>query len=67
MMINCVKRYLNISTIMAVSLLLLFLITGHSTPKGIDEIAEEALEYCKENGYSTDCCLLLAMADTLAG
>lgn len=52
---------------MAVSLLLLFLITGHSTPKGIDEIAEEALEYCKENGYSTDCCLLLAMADTLAG
>lgn len=59
MMINCVKRYLNISTIMAVSLLLLFLITGYSTPKGLDERAEEALEYCKENGYNTDCCLLV--------
>ena len=44
---------------MAVSLLLLFLITGHSTPKDLDERAEEALEYCKENGYSTDCCLLV--------
>lgn len=59
MMINCVKRYLNISTIMAVSLLLLFLIIGYSTPKDLDERAEEALEYCKENGYSTDYCLLV--------
>ena len=59
MMINCVKRYLNISTIMAVSLLLLFLITGNSVPKDLDERAEEALEYCKENGYSTDYCLLV--------
>lgn len=40
-------------------LLLLFLTTGHSTPKDLDERAEEALEYCKENGYNTDCCLLV--------
>ena len=59
MMINCVKRYLNISTIIAVSLILLFLITGHSTPNDLDERAEEALEYCKENGYSTEHCLLV--------
>ena len=44
---------------MAVSLLLLFLIIGYSTPKDLDERAEEALEYCKENGYSTDYCLLV--------
>ena len=37
----------------------LFLITGLSTPKDLDERAEEALEYCKENGYSTDYCLLV--------
>ena len=37
----------------------LFLITGHSTPKDLDDRAEEALEYCKENGYSTDYCLLV--------
>ena len=42
-------------------LLLLFLITGHSTPKDLDERAEEALEYCK------DIACLLTMADTLAG
>ena len=59
MMINCAKRYLYISTITAVSLLLLSLIIGHSTPKDLDERAEEALEYCKENGYSTDYCLLV--------
>lgn len=38
---------------------LLFLITGHSTPKDLDERAAEAFEYCKENGYSTDYCLLV--------
>ena len=38
---------------------LLSLITGHSTPKDLDERADEALEYCKENGYSTDYCLLV--------
>ena len=43
----------------ALFLLLLILITGHSTPKDLDERAEEALEYCKENGYSTDYCLLV--------
>ena len=59
MMINCVKRYLNISTIIAVSLILLFLITGHSTPNDLDERAEEALEYCNKNGYSTEHCLLV--------
>ena len=30
-------------------LLLLFLIIGHATPRDLDERAEEALEYCKEN------------------
>lgn len=38
---------------------LLSLITGQSIPKDLDERAEEALEYCKENGYSTDYCLLV--------
>ena len=38
---------------------LLFLCTGYSTPKDLDERAEKALEYCKENGYSTDYCLLV--------
>ena len=37
----------------------LFLITGLSTSKDLDERAEEALEYCQENGYSTDYCLLV--------
>lgn len=40
-------------------LLLLPLITGYSTTKDLDERAEEAMEYCKENGYSTDYCLLV--------
>ena len=40
-------------------LLLLFLIIGHTTPKDLDERAEEALEYCKGNGYSTEYCLLV--------
>ena len=40
-------------------LFLLFLITGHSTPRDLDERAEEALEYCKENGYGTEYCLLV--------
>ena len=44
---------------MAVSLLLLFLITGQSTPKDLDERAKEAMEYCKENGYNIDYCLLV--------
>ena len=52
------NRILLISTLSVVYLLLLFLITGQSTPKDLDERAEEALEYCKENGYSTDYCLL---------
>ena len=43
----------------AVMLLLLPLITGYSTTKDLDERAEEAMEYCKENGYSTDYCLLV--------
>ena len=46
-------------SILFIFLLLLFLITGQSTPKDLDERAEEALEYCKENGYSTDYCLLV--------
>ena len=39
--------------------LLLLLIIGHLSSKDRDERAEEALEYCKENGYSTDYCLLV--------
>ena len=46
-------------SILFIFLLLLFLITGQSTPKDLDERAEEALEYCKENGYSTEYCLLV--------
>ena len=38
---------------------LLSLITGQSIPKDLDERADEALEYCKEKGYNTDCCLLV--------
>ena len=53
------KRILLAATSLVALLLLLFLIIGHSTPKDLDERAEEALEYCKENGYSTDYCLLV--------
>lgn len=53
------KRPLFIFTSLAASLLLLFLITGNSVPRDLDERAEEALEYCRENGYSTDYCLLV--------
>ena len=53
------KRILLTAISLAALLLLIFLITVHSTPKDLDERAEEALEYCKENGYSTDYCLLV--------
>ena len=53
------KRILLTAISIAALLLLLFLITGHSTPKDLDERAAEAFEYCKENGYSTDYCLLV--------
>ena len=53
------KRILLTAISIATLLLLLFLCTGHSTPKDLDERAEEAFEYCKGNGYSTDCCLLV--------
>ena len=55
-MINKIAKLLIFS---ATSLLLLFLITGNSTPRDIDDKAEEALEYYKENGYSTEHCLLV--------
>lgn len=53
------KRIILTAISLAALLLLLFLITGHSIPKNLDEKAEEALDYCKENGYSTDYCLLV--------
>ena len=53
------KRILLTAISIATLLLLLFLCTGHSTPKDLDERAEEAFEYCKGNGYSTDYCLLV--------
>ncbi len=53
------KRILLTAISIGAMLLLLFLITGNSVPRDLDERAEEALEYCKENGYSTDYCLLV--------
>ena len=53
------KRILLTAILVGAMLLLLFLITGNSAPGDLDERAEEALEYCKENGYSTDYCLLV--------
>lgn len=53
------KRILLIAISIGVLLLLLFLIIGHSAPKDLDERAGEALEYCKENGYSTEYCMLV--------
>lgn len=55
--INYIKQIL--LALLVVSLLLVLLIIGHSSPKDLDERAEEALEYCKENGYSTEYCLLV--------
>lgn len=55
--INYIKQIL--LALLVVSLLLVLLIIGNLTPNDLDERAEEALEYCKENGYSTDCCLLV--------
>ena len=53
------KRILLTAISIAALLLLLFLITGQLTPKDLDERAEEALEYCNKNGYSTEYCLLV--------
>ena len=53
------KRIIFTAISIVTLLLLLFLITGYSTPKDLDERAEEALEYCNKNGYSTDYCLLV--------
>lgn len=52
-------RALQISILFSSVLLVLFLIIGHATPKDLDKRAEEALEYCEENGYSTEYCLLV--------
>ena len=59
MKFSVIKRILITAISIATLLLLLSLITGHSTPKDLDERAEDALEYCKENGYSTEYCLLV--------
>lgn len=53
------KRTLLTAISIATQLLLLFLIIGHSAPKDLDERADEALKYCKENGYSTEYCMLV--------
>ncbi len=53
------KRILLTAISIGAMLLLLFLITGNSVPRDLDERAEEALEYCRENGYSTDYCLFV--------
>ena len=54
-----IKRILLTAISLATFLLPLFLITGHSTPKDLDERTAEAFEYCKEYGYSTEYCLLV--------
>ena len=54
-----IKRILLTAISIAAMRFLLFLIIGNSTPKDLDERAEEALEYCMENGYSTEHCLLV--------
>ena len=53
------KRTLLTAISIATQLLLLFLIIGHSAPKDLDERADEALKYCKENGYSTEYCMFV--------
>ena len=53
------KRIFLIFILSSTFLLLLFLMIGHSAPRDLDERAEEALEYCEENGYSTEYCLLV--------
>lgn len=45
--------------IAAVAVIFLFLLVGHSVPDDLDERAGEALEYCREKGYSTEYCLLV--------
>ena len=54
-----IRRILIKITLSALFLLLLFLIIGNSVSKDLDEKAEEAFEYCKGNGYSTDYCILV--------
>lgn len=53
------KRILLTAISIGATLLLLFLIIGSSSSKDLDERADEALEYCEENGYSTEYCLLV--------
>ena len=45
------KRILLPAISIGATLLLLFLITGNLTSGDLDEMADEALEYCKENSY----------------
>lgn len=40
-------------------LILICIIIGSSTPNDLDKRASEALEYCREKGYSTEYCLLV--------
>ena len=56
---SVINRYVIILTTSAAFLLVPFLIIVHATPTDLDERAEEALEYCKGNGYSTEYCLLV--------
>ena len=53
------KRILLTAISIGALLLLLFFAIGHSTPKDLNERAEDTLEYCEENGYSTEYCLLV--------
>lgn len=53
------KRILLTAISVGAMLLFLFLIIGNSVPRDLDKAAEEALKYCKKNGYSTDYCLLV--------
>ena len=55
--INYIKQIL--LTLLVVSLLIVLLSIGHSTPKDLNLRADEVLGYCRENGYSTDYCMLV--------
>lgn len=52
-------KLVRIALISAISIVALLLVFGASNPSDLKMRAAEALEYCKENGYSEDYCLLV--------
>lgn len=52
-------KLISVGTILVFILIAILFLIGRSIPVDLDKKAQEALEYCKKNNYSTDYCLLV--------